>query len=264
MAVVVDLAASVVVVDSAEVVVAQTGKQPGQTMTLEALVAQLRQAHGDALRAVVLYGSAASGEDIAGKSDINVLLIADTLPLATLRALGQTMRGWQEAGNPPVLEMTAQEWQSSADIFPMEYADILERHKVLFGTLPLEGVVVQAADLRLQVEQEAMGKLLRLRRGVMVAGTDTERQQELLRASLSTLLVIFRAVMRLHGEQPPRDAGQVVSWIGARCGFAVESYDRVAALKRGTVLPAGETEGVLEGYVAGMTALVAYLNQYAG
>ncbi|WP_145979002.1 nucleotidyltransferase domain-containing protein [Gemmatimonas phototrophica] len=243
---------------------AQTGKQPGQTMTLEALVAQLRQAHGDALRAVVLYGSAASGEDIAGKSDINVLLIADTLPLATLRALGQTMRGWQEAGNPPVLEMTAQEWQSSADIFPMEYADILERHKVLFGTLPLEGVVVQAADLRLQVEQEAMGKLLRLRRGVMVAGTDTERQQELLRASLSTLLVIFRAVMRLHGEQPPRDAGQVVSWIGARCGFAVESYDRVAALKRGTVLPAGETEGVLEGYVAGMTALVAYLNQYAG
>jgi hypothetical protein len=160
--------------------------------------------------------------------------------------------------------MTTQEWQSSADVFPMEYADILERHKVLSGALPLDGVVVQAADLRLQVEQEAMGKLLRLRRGVMVAGTDSERQQELLRASLSTLLVIFRAVMRLHGEQPPRDATQVIRWVAGRCGFAVAPYERVAALKRGSPLPAAETEAVLEGYVNGMTALVAYLNQYAG
>lgn len=233
-------------------------------MTLDALVAQLQQAHGDALQAVVLYGSAAAGEEIAGRSDFNVLAIVRTLRLETLRALGQTMRAWQEAGNPPVLEMTTAEWQSSADVFPMEYADILERHRVLHGTLPLEGVEVHEHELRLQVEQEAMGKLLRLRRGVMMAGTDTTRQQELLRASLSTLLVIFRAVMRLHGEPPPRDAGQVIAAVSRRCGFDGAPFDRVAAFKRGTAIPAGDTEAVLEGYVAGMTALVTYLNGFSG
>ena len=232
------------------------------SMTLDQLVEHLRQVHGAALRAVVLYGSAASGEEIAGRSDLNVLAIVAELRLETLRALGQTMRAWQEAGNPPVLEMTLAEWQSSADVFPMEYADILERHRVLHGALPLEGVAVNTRDLRLQVEQEAMGKLLRLRRGVMVAGTDTERQQELLKASLSTLLVIFRAVMRLHGEPPPRDATQVITAVSRHAGFDAAPFLRVAALKRGTALAAGETEPVLAGYLEGMTALVAYLNRF--
>lgn len=232
-------------------------------MTLDGLVTQLRQVHGDALVAVVLYGSAASGEEVAGRSDLNVLAIAHSLPLDALRALGQTMRAWQEAGNPPVLEMTETEWRASADIFPMEYADILERHRVLYGALPLDGVVVSGDDLRLQLEQEAMGKLLRLRRGVMVAGTDVERQQELLAASLSALLVLFRATMRLNGEVPPRDAGQVIAAVATRCGFAAEPFEQVAALKRGTALAKADTERVLAGYVAGLTALVAYLNRFA-
>jgi hypothetical protein len=233
-----------------------------KTMTLDELVAQLRQVHGDALQAVVLYGSAASGEQIAGTSDLNVLAIVSSIRLDTLRALGQTMRAWQQAGNQPVLEMTTAEWQSSADIFPMEYADILERHRVLYGALPLEGIEVSPSELRLQVEQEAMGKLLRLRRSIMVAGTDRDRQQELLRASLSSLLVIFRAVMRLHGEAPPRDSAQVVTAVSARCGFDGSPYQRVVSLKRGTALAGGETELVLEGYLSGMTTLVGYLNTF--
>lgn len=231
-------------------------------MTLDDLVAQLRQVHGEALQAVVLYGSAASGEQVAGHSDLNVMAVSDTITFEAMRALGQTMRAWQEAGHPPVLELTTHEWRSSADVFPMEYADIFERHRVLFGTLPLDGVTVRLADLRLQVEQEAMGKLLRLRRGVMVAGTDSARQQELLRASLSTLLVIFRAVMRLHGERPPRDADQVIASVSRRCGFDATPFARVAAHKRGTAIEARDTHAVLEGYVTGMAALVAYLDRY--
>ncbi len=234
------------------------------TLSLDDLVAQLKQSHGDALAAVVLYGSAASGESITGQSDVNVMVLCTALPLATMRALGQTMRAWSEAGNPPVLEMTTHEWRNSADIFPMEYADILERHRVLYGALPLEGVTVRPDHLRLQLEQESMGKLLRLRRGVMVAGTDTTKQQELLRASLSTLLVLFRAVMRLHGEQPQRDAVQVITAASAHCGFDPRPFAQVVALKRGGTLSPAETETVLEGYVGGMSALVAHLDALDG
>lgn len=232
------------------------------TLSLDDLVKQLVQVHGASLRAIVLYGSAASNETVAGHSDQNVLVIVDTISLATLRTLGQTVRAWQEAGNVPPITMTLREWQSSSDIFPMEYADVLERHRVLHGALPLDGVHVELSDLRLHVEHEAMGKLLRLRRGVMSAGTDVTRQSELLRASLSSLLVIFRAVLRLHGVTPPRDATLVAEAVAQRAGFDAAPYQRIAALVRGADLPEREIEALLAGYVTGMESLVAYLDRF--
>lgn len=231
-------------------------------MSLDDLVQQLRQVHGDSLRAVVLYGSAASGEQVAGYSDYNVMVIVSSIAMGQMRSLAQTMRAWQEAGNPPVLELTEAEWNRSADIFPMEYADILERHRLLHGTLAMTEIVVHTDHLRLQTEQEAMGKLLRLRRGVMVAGSDAKRQAELLRSSFSALQVIFRAVLRLHGVRPERDAAKVVEATAARCGFDPAPFSRVVALVRGTIIPDGEVESVLAGYVDGLNALVEYLDRF--
>ncbi len=231
-------------------------------MSLDSLVQQLRDVHGEALRAVVLYGSAASGEQVAGHSDYNVLVIVSSINFAQLRTLGQTMRAWQEAGNPPVLVLTESEWIRSADIFPMEYADILERHRVLHGALSMSEIVVHTEHLRLQTEQEAMGKLLRLRRGIMVAGTDQERQADLLRASYSALLVIFRAVLRLHDVLPERDAIKVIEAVAARCGFDAAPFVRVSALVRGGSPASGEAETLLAGYARGMDLLVEYLDRF--
>src|SRR5437016_1566238 len=160
-------------------------------MTLEELVSQLRAAYGTALRSVVLYGSAARGDHIAKRSDYNVLVIVDALDAPRLAAASAASRAWTEAGNPAPLTLTTSEWRGSADIFPMEYADILERHKVLHGDPPFDGIRVDSRDLRLQLEHEAMGKLLRLRQGVLASGGDAGRQLELLAASASTIMVIF-------------------------------------------------------------------------
>jgi predicted nucleotidyltransferase len=153
-------------------------------MTLEILVEQLKAAFGSALRAVVLYGSAAAGEHIANRSDYNVLVIVDSLDLDLLRKEAAVARAWAEAGNPAPLTLTTREWQSSVDIFPMEYADVLERHRVLYGTPPFEGITVDRGDLRLQLEQQAMGKLLRLRAGIVAARGDSRQLVELLASSL--------------------------------------------------------------------------------
>lgn len=236
------------------------GKQGGKFMSLDELVRQLHAAHGAALRCVVLYGSAAAGEDIAGQSDLNVIALSDSLDTDRLRVLAQTMRAWQEAGNHPVLQLTPEEWRGSADIFPMEYADILERHRVLYGVLPLDGITVSRVDLRLQVEREAMGRLLQLRRSIMVAGTSAERQRELLTQSIGTMLVIFRAVIRLSGQVPERDTGQVIASVSQRCGFDSKPFLLAQSLKQGAEVKDSQLEDALSGYLAGMTTLVRYLD----
>src|SRR6266576_3406688 len=109
-------------------------------MTLDELVTQLRAAYGGQLACVVLYGSAAAGEHIPRKSDYNVLVLLVRIDVNTLAAASAVARAWREAGNPPPMTMTVDEWRHSADVFPMEYADILERHRVLHGDPPFAGI----------------------------------------------------------------------------------------------------------------------------
>jgi hypothetical protein len=213
----------------------------------------------------VLYGSAAAGEHIPNRSDYNVLVVVDSLPLERLRAASAMTQAWIAAGNPAPLTMTAREWLGSSDIFPMEYADILERHRVLAGALPTDGVVVRADDLRLQVEHEAMAKLLKLRGGALAAGADGARQLELLERSLSTFMVVFRAVLRLHGEAPPTDNDSLSRAVAARAGFDAAPFVRVVQHVRGSQrLDKKDAGGVLASYLDAVERLVAYLDRFDG
>jgi len=232
-------------------------------MTLDELVTQLKDAFGDALRSVVLYGSAVAGEHIAKKSDYNILVVLDGVPLDRLAPVGAVLRAWGEGGNPAPMIFTDAEWRSSADVFPMEYADILERHRVLFGADPCDGITVSRSDLRLEVEQQALGKLLHLRRGAMAAGVDEKAQIALLEASLSALMVVFRGVSRLNGETPPQDYGELSRNIAAKAGFESASFERVVRHVRGIAkLERGEAARVLTAYLAAMERLVAYLDRF--
>ena len=234
-------------------------------MKLEELVSQLQLAYGAGLRSVVLFGSAVAGEHNPKKSDYNILVIVDSLPLDRLRAVAAVSKAWAEDGNPPPMTFTNNEWRASADIFPMEYADILERHRVLFGTPPFEGIKVTPSDLRLQVEQQTMGKLLQLRQATMGAGGDSRQQLEVLEKSLSTLMVIFRGVSRLHGQVPSQDYEELTRQLAQRAGFAPEPFVKVIRHVRGTEkIPRENAAGILEAYLAAMERLVSYLNEFRG
>ena len=232
-------------------------------MTLDELVSQLRAAYGPALRSIVLYGSAASGEHIAKRSDHNVLVVVDSLEAERLTAASAASRAWADAGNPAPLTLTTAEWGGSSDIFPMEYADILERHKVLYGDAPFDGVRVEQRDLRLQLEQEAMGKLLKLRQGVLASGNDPKRQLELLAASVSAIMIIFRSVLRLAGAKPPATNLELVDAVARQCGIDASAFARVVRHVRGEgALSTQDAPAVLQSYLRGMEQLVAYLDRF--
>lgn len=234
-------------------------------MTVEQLVPRLVAAYGSTLRTIAIYGSAAAGEHLPSRSDINVLVLVDALPLEALKRVAATSHDWISAGNPPPLTMTVREWQTSSDVFPMEYADILERHRVLHGALPTEGIAVTPRDLRLQVEQEALGKLLRLRQHAMAIGDDRERQAALLTKSLSALMAIFRGLVRLHGEHADREYDDLARHVAQLTGGAVPAapFERVVAHRRGTTTIAPtEVAGALGDYLEGVERLVRYLDGY--
>jgi hypothetical protein len=233
-----------------------------QSAPLDDLVAQLQRVYGSGLAAVILFGSAAAGEHIAGRSDYNVLVLVDAVTVERLRATAAALVGWRKAGHSAPQLMTVTEWRTSADAFPMEYADIIERHKVLFGTAPFDGIRVAPRDLRVQVEHQARGKLLQLRQRVLGTGTSADADIiELLATGSSSIMIVFRGVERLHGAVPPTDNEALTRAVATRVGFDPEPFVRVIRHVRGSErIPTNQAISVLDGYSSGLARVVEHVD----
>ncbi len=134
---------------------------------LQALTEGLLQALGPRLRSVVLYGSAARGDYHAAASDLNVILVLESLDPATLEALAPAVRRFVRKGHPVPRLFSPALIAASADSFPIELVDIRAGRAVLHGEDPFSGVAVAPDNLRLQIEREIKEKMMRarLRRG---------------------------------------------------------------------------------------------------
>lgn len=228
-------------------------------MTLDELASQLSAVYGDGLRAIVLYGSAARGDHLTKHTNLNVLVLVDAIRMEHLRREAAVAASWREAGHPPPLTLTVDEWRGSADIFSMEYADILAHHKVVRGSLPLEGIAVAPRDLRLQLEHEAMSKLLRLRHAVIAAGGDDKALRGLLEGSISSFMTLLRALARLRGVDPAPDSDALLVQLAGVIPIDLSPFRRVLRFSRGEekLDRAGVAEAVA-GYLDGADALARY------
>ena len=201
-------------------------------MTPEQLVQQLKQSLGDRLRSVVLYGSATTGDFLPGVSNYNLLVVADRFDLAALKALAATVSRWVRDGNRPPLLFTPGQLEASTDAFPIELLDIQQSRQVLFGNDPVANLQISPEHLRLQLEREFKGKLLALREGYLVTEGKPKRVAALLISSLSGVLVVFRAALRLFRQSIPASKLDALRLLAEQIPFDPEPWLTVDALKR--------------------------------
>jgi hypothetical protein len=124
------------------------------------------------------------------------------------------------------------------------------------------GLRVDPRDLRLQLEHEAIGKLFRLRRGILTAGGEGKKQLALLGDSVRTFLVLFRALLRAYGESPPKEAEETIARASARAGILAAPFVKAWRHARGTEpIPAAEAAAVLDAYLAGATQLAQHIDR---
>ena len=202
-------------------------------MTPEQLAERLKQALPVGLRSVVLYGSAAAGDHVAGESDFNILVVAERLGTAELGALSAPAIAWAREGNRPPLLFTPRQLASSGDAFPIELLDMQQSRKVLFGDDPLASVTIDPAHLRLQLEREWKARLLELRERYVLTRSKPRRVVELLTTSLSTVLVLCRATLRLYQADVPAHKLDALRALAQRIGVEAEVFLTVHELKTG-------------------------------
>src|SRR6266852_6331326 len=159
------------------------------------LVGKLERSYSDRLVSVILYGSGAaidSGNHHPGFSDLNVLCV---LKQITPRELGDgepIMRWWREHGHPSPLLMSEEEAHNSADSFPIEFRDMKDRRKVLYGMDVIADIRIDTKYYRAQIEHELRAKLFRLRQQGAQVLSDPAALLRLCLDSVSTFCFLAR------------------------------------------------------------------------
>src|SRR5271165_256037 len=168
------------------------------------LVERLRTAHAETLVSVILYGSAAGTDYHGNYSDLNVLTVLTEIAPGDLRQAEPVFAWWRKLGNPAPLLMSEQEVKTSTDCFPIEFHDMQEQRRVLFGKDAIADLAIDGSFYRAQVERELRSKLLRLRQQAAGVLGDNKALVHLMLESVSTFCVLARHALLL--------AGVPVSW----------------------------------------------------
>lgn len=186
---------------------------------LDELVEKLKSALAQDLISIVLYGSAAVGDNDENFSDLNVLCILSRIEPEHLAATETVFRWWREQGNPSPLLLTKHEVQTSTDCFAIEFTDIRQHNRILFGDDVVSNLAIDRSFYRAQVEHELRAKLLRLRQKASGVLSDKDVLCRLLSDSLSTFCVLFRHALLLRGFDAPGRKRDIIESAGANLGI---------------------------------------------
>jgi predicted nucleotidyltransferase len=191
---------------------------------LNEFVERMRTAAGPNLLSVFLYGSAADGEFHPEYSDLNLLCIVSNTSLASLAKIAPVADWWRGKKHHPPLVLTSQELKTSADVFSIEFLDMKQRYRVLFGEDVLRGLDVPMQLHRRQLEYELREKLFLLRQHVLLAGTDDKKLWEVMLRSLSSFTTLFRHVLVELGEQGRKHSRDAVVELSKRLNFSDSAF----------------------------------------
>jgi hypothetical protein len=106
---------------------------------LQTYVKEVNAAFGDQLEGLLLYGSAVRGEFLKGRSNLNILLLVSSYDSAVLKQYSLLHRRWSQEQIVVPLFLTEEELRMSAAVFPLEFLEIQEQHRVLDGRDPFIG-----------------------------------------------------------------------------------------------------------------------------
>jgi hypothetical protein len=201
--------------------------------SLRHFVEDLRATHGENLASVLLYGSAAAGDEVEQQFGYNVLVTLHRITPADLRLAQAPIREWQRLGQPLPVYFTLAELRDAADVFPIEFYQMERARRILYGVDPFEFVELSDENLRHQTEYELRGKLIQLRRSYIPASASADRLAVLMSESLATFATLFRPVLHLSGVEPPVTKQEAVRATVGLLRLDGEPFERILAIRAG-------------------------------
>lgn len=225
---------------------------------LQAYAKDVKGAFGDRLEGLLLYGSAVRKEFLPGRSNLNILLLVSDYDAATLALYAPLHKRWSKEQIVVPLFLTDQELRSASALFPLEFLEIQEHHRVLGGRDPFVGFHVDARRLADEVVQGLAGNLVRLRQRFVEGGGTNDSMTILLPLAITSTIPLLRGLQRVMGWPAFSQSDAVIKDVADRLGLDLNSFHDALLLKRGQITAGpAEISRLFDRYLSAATALAA-------
>jgi hypothetical protein len=218
---------------------------------LEDFKQRLLEAAKGNLKAIVLYGSGASGEYHKEHSDLNTLCIVQSTGATELEALHDPVAWWRRKGCPSPQVFTMEELRASADIFAIELLDMKDRHRMIYGDDFIASLHVPMKLHKQQVERELRTSAIRLRQAILTIPPRDRVVMGLMDACASAFVTLFRHLLLALDETVPDGRRAVVEKVAALVHQSPDAFLAILDVREGkrksSELDATQT---LKGFVA--------------
>ena len=220
------------------------------------IIDEFKGAFGSDLISIILYGSAAGGNYVPGKSDINFVVVLSEEGIDSIDLALGIVTKWKRRNVAIPLFLTEDFVQTSRDVFPIEYLTIQKNHQMVYGKDIFETLLFDRHFVRLQCEREVKAKLLLLREAFLETGGKAKRLRGLVGESFGAVVALFSGLLYLKGKPVPEQKRDVIKQICENYDLDRTLFDRLLDIKEEKVKPSEEEmKALFGGYLKQMQRL---------
>jgi hypothetical protein len=225
------------------------------------IVGALHAIFGHRLRSVVAYGPHAENGDGDLAEPFSCLALVASLTMEDLEASAAGAHDWTRHHIATPLLLVEDEFHRSVDAFPLEYAEILRAHQVLFGSNPFEGISIERADLRRACEAQIKSHLVHLREAYIESGGTPRAIADLVTASAPAFGALLRNIARLNGSaEADRATATRAGALAANLPAGLVAS--IVALERSSGVKAVDAARLFPEYLAAVEQLARYVDTW--
>ncbi len=175
--------------------------------SIGAFVESAKAAFESDLLAVVIYGSAAEGK-LRATSDVNMLLVLKRFDQTHADRLREPLRVAHAAIQLNAMFLLEAELPVAMEAFAVKFADIVARHRVLFGRDPFANLDLPRDALIRRLKQVLLNLQLRLRERYVLLSLREEQLALVIADAAGPLRASAASLLHLEGKATttPKDA----------------------------------------------------------
>ena len=203
---------------------------------LDKFTVELKNVFQKRLKSVFVYGSKANlpAEDL--NENVDLMIIAENLTGNDIKNISKSAKKWMGSlfdrnKNPEPVFMDEKEWFNSADTYAMEYADIKENYKVLYGENLICNLEIKKEHLRLKCETETKNLLMKFRSHYLLYADRPQYLQKSFVPVVKTVNAIFKTVLRLKNIQTGGSAHENINKIAELYACDKDFYEKLLCYK---------------------------------
>lgn len=233
---------------------------------LDDFIKDLKTIFEDRLKCVFIYGSKSSLEQEQLCDDINLMIITQDLCGEDIKKCSLPAQKWMGKGlfkkkNPEPVFIGENEWFNSADVYAMEYSDIKENHRVLYGADYTEQIDVKKEDLRIQCERETKNLLMKFRSHYLLYANSKKTIEYSFLPAIKSCMAIFKAILRLKDIEVPKSPHEITDKINRICAIDKTLFEKLLCQKeKHCHMTKSEIYTTADKIVSELTKLLEYIN----